>query len=721
MRHKDQWRCRRTLARARFRVTSVVLTWLASFYLSVGSLALYCEAQIARAVGPRHRRALLVGNSEYKGAGKKEPKWWRLYCSDEVDRLKEVLVKFHRFDASEVVVLKDATKAQIIQTFETHLIEKAFAGDVVYFHFSGHGQRIADPTGRKLSGLRQSLVPMDYISRSADDGAKRNIRSDEMNRLLHQLKSRMKGKDGKLSGNITITLDACFSGSGTRGIGQRGLGWDPQTDGPAPLPAPGANDPDDAFYPHEEAFAEGYVALSACRSDQVARQMTNDLGERGGIFTNFLIKDLAREPGNITYRALWDSLRDQVQAENPSQSPQIEGDADKRIFDDVVMPVAHYIPVEADPDRQPDALSLPVGSLQDVTVGSRYGIYPEGADVADPRRRIAEAAVIEVGALRCRARLAESYRGQIGEDSLRHARATEIAHVYSGSFLRVFLDKTAIRLNSLKDINVFSYDHVDDDNYDVRVDESPAGGFRVVRKDGVDVAVIEDNARASDTLRDVLLGVWRYRFVSLLHNKLRQDQVEIEVIPVIPTNFNKDHEVTETRDRGNVPIEGGRIQFRTGDFVMIRLRNRAEKPLFVTVLDLMPNGSIGPIYPHPKAMGREAPVPADGSWHRIGLPFVFELGEPTGTEMYKVIATSEPSDFSGLVTSDLNGDAVDRTIRSYRGVSNPIGLLLRSVKTGRWQVGSRGIPPADWATAEVRFTVSPADRPSNPAALGPFP
>ncbi|WP_223210404.1 caspase family protein, partial [Microcystis aeruginosa] len=40
---------------------------------------------------------------------------------------------------------KEATRENILQAFEEHLIQWAQPGDVVVFHFSGHGSQVFDP------------------------------------------------------------------------------------------------------------------------------------------------------------------------------------------------------------------------------------------------------------------------------------------------------------------------------------------------------------------------------------------------------------------------------------------------------------------------------------------------------------------------------------------------------------------------------------------------
>src|SRR5205807_1465646 len=121
-----------------------------------------------------------------------------------------------------------------------HLIAQAKPGDTVVFYFSGHGQQIPNHDGSAFDGKDESLVPYDYLSGTAQDGDKTNLRDKEIRAFLQQLRhERMQGKDGKLDGNITLIIDSCHSGGIARGDSLiRGRNWDPAIDGPEPSRKP---------------------------------------------------------------------------------------------------------------------------------------------------------------------------------------------------------------------------------------------------------------------------------------------------------------------------------------------------------------------------------------------------------------------------------------------------------------------------------------------------
>ncbi len=252
--------------------------------------------------GPR-KLALLVGISQYERAKdppRQPPDWWNLHCQSNVDWLKKALRERFSFPEGDIRVLTDtaATRQGIVDAFRNHLIAKANPGTLVYFHYSGHGQQIADDNGDELDGLDESLVTADYKSQSAQDGAATNLRDDTIGELLQQLRARMVDPaDGQFKGNITVTFDCCFSGTATRGeppIGRlthRGRGWNEAIDGPRP-PAPTRGlariEDSTGLLEAGEALTQGYVAITATRSDQTAKEKMGENQLPMGAFTFYL-------------------------------------------------------------------------------------------------------------------------------------------------------------------------------------------------------------------------------------------------------------------------------------------------------------------------------------------------------------------------------------------------------------------------------------------------
>ncbi|MGB7444719.1 MAG: caspase family protein [Coleofasciculaceae cyanobacterium] len=150
--------------------------------------------------------ALLVGINKYPQA----KRFRELFgCVNDVELQQHLLT--HRFDfkKDDILTLTDnqASREAILTAFEEHLIKQAKPGDVVVFHFSGHGSFVLDPNPINPSEpYNSTFVP-------ADDSSRNDIVNDITGKTLFLLMSGLKKK----TENITVVLDSCHSGGGTRG------------------------------------------------------------------------------------------------------------------------------------------------------------------------------------------------------------------------------------------------------------------------------------------------------------------------------------------------------------------------------------------------------------------------------------------------------------------------------------------------------------------------
>ncbi len=157
----------------------------------------YSQA-VAQKTGRKY--ALLVGINKY-GNGINSLQG----CENDVRLQQQLLIHRFGFQPEDIKILIDdaATRQGILTAFEEHLINKAVPGDVVVFHFSGHGSRVADPDKDTEDGLTSSLVPFDSGLRSQVQ----DIMGHTLFLLMYALKT----------DNVTVMLDSCYSGGAKRG------------------------------------------------------------------------------------------------------------------------------------------------------------------------------------------------------------------------------------------------------------------------------------------------------------------------------------------------------------------------------------------------------------------------------------------------------------------------------------------------------------------------
>lgn len=90
-------------------------------------------------------------------------------CINDVLAMKDTLVKRFGFDTTNIELLTDApgssspmpTGANIKQAL-ARMVDRAEAGDVLYFHYSGHGTRIPSKKPGHPFRQEEAIVPCDF-------------------------------------------------------------------------------------------------------------------------------------------------------------------------------------------------------------------------------------------------------------------------------------------------------------------------------------------------------------------------------------------------------------------------------------------------------------------------------------------------------------------------------------------------------------------------------
>jgi hypothetical protein len=279
--------------------------------------------------------ALLVGESRDDST----PGWVNLRAYMDLQHLKTALLH-QGFPDSNILLIsdKDATKQKIIDAFNKHLSLKVKAGDIALFYFSGHGQRILDFDGDESDGFDEALVPVDAPNRYQKGiyEGERHLSDDDLRSLLLPLRRKL-GQDG----SVIVAVDACFSGSITRGnttATARGTktvlappGYRPDVYG---LQLP--EDMDLLGEPGKTGNSSlaPLVVFTACRDYETAFERQDS---SGGIFTSAFVKGLFNGKENDTYKYLFDRICTEM-ADDPRQNPTMEGNGNLLVFGNTRLP-----------------------------------------------------------------------------------------------------------------------------------------------------------------------------------------------------------------------------------------------------------------------------------------------------------------------------------------------------------------------------------------------
>jgi hypothetical protein len=274
--------------------------------------------------------ALLVGINTYKS--EKLRNYPLKGCLNDIARLTDVLHQLFPSNAEvQRLTESEATRAGILDAFRSQLIEPARTwansgrpepAPAFLFHFSGHGSLARDATGLKPSGFDETIVP--YDSRQADIF---DLRDWELGALIDEL--------GQFTHNITIVLDCCHSGSGTRSSGRM---CEPDLRVPAPVHrTTSLQTPSSGLRSGASDKMTDYVLLAACDAKQIAEEYHDSSAGEVCVYgaMTYALTDvlLSLNSQVMTYRELHELIHDKVRSWYPSQSPQCEGDRDRLLWD----------------------------------------------------------------------------------------------------------------------------------------------------------------------------------------------------------------------------------------------------------------------------------------------------------------------------------------------------------------------------------------------------
>ncbi|MCC6622762.1 MAG: caspase family protein [Deltaproteobacteria bacterium] len=635
---------------------------------------------------PPKRLALLVGIDDYGARAtprvSPDQQWKPLAGSvNDVRALEAELVR--RGFSVATLTNAEATREGILAAFRTHLVERAGAGDVVMFHFSGHGQQIPDDDGDEVDGYDEALVP--YDNRGTADGTG-NLRDDDLGALLDTL--------GERVAQVVVTLDACHSGTGTRGVyGVRGgpPSGPPSTGGGARGRA------DDGAVGGRRA-----IVLTATRPDELAAETRDP--ERDvivGAFSHALVSALRGAGPDTTWRQVMDRVGVGVMRTTQTQHPQIEGDRDRVVFAGrLALPPSYYIARPALPDGR---VPIEAGALHGLAVGSELGLYPLGATAMDDDAPPIRVRVESVEPALAHARPVAPPSAPAAALLTDGAQAVELVSPRTPRRLRVATSdgKLGASIAGLP----FAIKVGADAEHDVRVDVG-RDGVRLFASDGsavrfprgpeqpMDEALVKGDPALSERLVTALELHWRrLRVASLVNDDARQALPVSLALHKVDAHVGDDGAARVTRDHGPLDKSGG-ARLRDGDVVQLRVKNLSDRTAYVAILELATDGSIVVWYPDATLSAVDTAL-APGQERVIAPPFV--VTPPAGDALYKLVATSTPVDLGGLTKRVQSG--------GKRASDHPLALMLEEVASPTRARPFSVSKKERWGSDEARITI----------------
>lgn len=180
-------------------------------FIRISIVAIITLLIVGQPINAETKRALLVGISDYGNAMEDPNRWANISGANDV-LLLSPLFSEHGYTVTSLVD-SQATHAGITNAL-SELAKESKKGDLVYIHFSMHGQPFEDLNGDEEDGWDEALIPVDAEMLYAEGvyEGKNHLLDDELEVYFNDIRSKL-GSEGQL----IVILDACHSGTASRG------------------------------------------------------------------------------------------------------------------------------------------------------------------------------------------------------------------------------------------------------------------------------------------------------------------------------------------------------------------------------------------------------------------------------------------------------------------------------------------------------------------------
>lgn len=247
-------------------------------YLILVALLLFSAANAQR------KRAFLVGISHYD-TSLTGYQWNNINGVEDVNLLNPIL-KNQGFITT--TLLDDQATFDNIVSQIVKFTNKTKKGDIVYLHFSAHGQPVEDLNGDEEDGWDESIVPIDAykIYKKGFYEGQKHLTDDLLNKYVKKLREKI-----GTSGFLYVVIDACHAGTASRANDQTIRGTHVGFTYNNKVFKPSTNKK--SHYQIETSAKQSNVLfIEACRPDQVNTEIKVN-GKRFGPLSYNIVQTLS--------------------------------------------------------------------------------------------------------------------------------------------------------------------------------------------------------------------------------------------------------------------------------------------------------------------------------------------------------------------------------------------------------------------------------------------
>ena len=583
--------------------------------------------------------------------------WDKLSSLNDVPLIKGAL-KGQGFKDGNIAILKDqqATLAGMTAAFDKYLTQKVKKGDIAVFHYSGHGQQIEDDNGDEGDGLDEALVSYD-APQEYRPGAVKHFRDDLLGKKIKELREALGP-----TGNLLIIIDACHSGTATRGLGVK-RGTNKIYASPEYFQNKGKKvfKDDDQYGVIEDGSNLAPMAcFFASSPEQCNSEVEIDKKGVGSLSLAFSRSMAKIEKGNtkVTYRGLFDNIKVEMGTLVPGQTPMAEGELDKEIFGGQLLTRPPYFSADLDSVEKSGNIQIKAGKIYGIFEGTTVKLYK-------PDTRPKDTAGVTPWATGTITRADQYYSKikldkNISKDEIKRAWIYLDKINYGELAIQVKLNVANPELKKLyksffPDIQQASLVDEAGDLFIVQgMNRCSADSVYIVTPDdrviwkastGLSPKRIEEAFQSK--IADFALG----RYMKSLTLKNPEYEVLFELVPLKCTSFCDDPDKAKWVDDDlKKKLAGsGNIVFKEGDKFRFNIINKTNRRLYYTILDIQPDNVVNVLLPRPGEPAENYIIKPDQE--SFPLSKRFTIYPPYGSDVFKIIASEVPLDLRSVFES----------------------------------------------------------------------
>lgn len=653
--------------------------------LSFGSFSLFFLL-IQLGLHAQTKRALVVaiGKYDYALTG-----WGAINVDNDVVLIRETLLT-QNFLPENISILKDAqaTHGAITKALDK-LSESAAPGDIVVVHFSSHGQQLEDDGDDEMDKLDEAIVPYGAVYNSNpvefQKYAGGYLRDDEFGEKVTAIRNKLGSR-----GDLLVLLDACHSGTGTRGPGAAKVRGSkaPMVSSAFDSKKEGLKDEAGVFKENKRvklnADAATYIVLSGAQAQELNWETIDEKKKPTGSLSYAFSKALSTLEGSTSYRSLFAAIENIMREKSPKQKPVMEGDGTEReLFGGNYVKQKSYFTIAANQSNK-DALIINAGMVTGITMGSVVSFYPAGTIDPSGKTALAKGTVTAIRNFASTVKLEnpnpDLFKKEpwafVTELSYRDKKIKlKINNTIPGASAKIqtaFKGFRLVELNNEGELYLDTFKTADQWIYKYANSGLPFG---------------EESFSLSDTatMKETLKKFDRFQYLQNLKFNEQGLSANVELVFL---DDKKQIDFAKTASR--TKMTG--LELQEGDEVYLKITNTGDKRFYINIVDIQPDGKINPIMPNKKLKDKDgypAPIRAEDCLVDKGdsillTNLTIKIWPPFGEETLKVFLSGEKLDLEDILADDSN----DSQSRGKGGVLNNMAKIFKNSKVN--PVGSRG-------------------------------